>query len=43
MIAYLTGTINPKKGETLEGSMPKAKRIALELWNVGYAMISPHE
>lgn len=42
MIIYLAGPIRPKGNQTLEGNVAIAKSIALELWKVGYTVISPH-
>lgn len=42
MIIYLAGPIRPKGDQTLEGNVAKAKRIALELWLMGYVVVCPH-
>ena len=42
MIIYLAGPIRPKRDQTLEGNVAKAKAVALELWKAGYTVISPH-
>lgn len=42
MLIYLAGPIRPKGNQTLEGNIATAKSIALELWQAGYTVISPH-
>lgn len=42
MIVYVAGPIRPKGKQTLEENLEQAKRIALELWLGGFAVICPH-
>lgn len=42
MLIYVAGPIRPLKGRTVEENCLIAKKVALELWQMGHAVICPH-
>ena len=42
MLIYLAGPIRPTSTTTMRENIDAAKKIALELWKMGHAVICPH-
>jgi hypothetical protein len=41
-LIYCAGPIRPVGEQTLLGNLREAKRISMELWEMGHAVICPH-
>ena len=42
MLLYLAGPYSPTETATTEENIQAARRVAVELWGAGYAVICPH-